>query len=70
MKLVGSVAEIRRYPVKSMLGETLSNTTIQTTGVHGDRICALISLGPNCRWWRRAQHPGPRASLAMTSKRA
>ena len=24
MKLVGSVAEIRRYPVKSMLGETLS----------------------------------------------
>jgi uncharacterized protein YcbX len=42
MHPVGTIAAIRRYPVKSMLGEALQRTLVHTTGLWGDRVCALI----------------------------
>lgn len=41
MTMVGSVAEIWRYPVKSMGGERLARTAIGTRGVHADRMWAV-----------------------------
>jgi uncharacterized protein YcbX len=38
---IGVVKELFRYPVKSMLGEQLSEVDIGTTGVIGDRTYAL-----------------------------
>lgn len=40
--LVGHVAELRRYPVKSMQGETLARTGIGPNGIDGDRRFAVI----------------------------
>lgn len=40
--VVGKVSAIRRYPVKSMLGEQLRATTIAEGGVAGDRAYALV----------------------------
>jgi len=42
---VGSVAEIWRYPVKSMGGDRLPETTLDATGIPGDRRLALRDLG-------------------------
>ncbi len=39
-----TVAQIFRYPVKSMLGESLSRARIGATGVVGDRAYALIDV--------------------------
>jgi uncharacterized protein len=39
---VGLVHELRRYPVKSMLGERLSRAAFTTRGVLGDRVGALV----------------------------
>ena len=39
-----TVAELHRYPVKSMLGESLSRARIGPTGVVGDRAYALIDV--------------------------
>jgi len=41
MTLVGSVAEIWRYPVKSMGGERLAQSAIATRGLHADRMWAV-----------------------------
>ena len=41
MRAVGTVAEIFRYPVKSMLGESLEATVLDALGVAGDRVWAL-----------------------------
>src|SRR5215203_3192853 len=38
----GRVVEIRRYPVKSMLGEELNAATLTGGGLLGDRTFALI----------------------------
>ena len=40
-KVVGSVAELWRYPVKSMLGGTVSQLLITDRGSFGDRAWAL-----------------------------
>ncbi len=40
--LVGYVAEIRRYPVKSMHGESLASVRIGPDGLEGDRRFAVI----------------------------
>lgn len=47
MPPVGSVAEIWRYPVKSMGGEQLAQSAIDTRGLHADRMWAVrdIELG-------------------------
>ena len=39
--LPGSVYAIWRYPVKSMLGEELAQTTVTERGLFGDRAYAL-----------------------------
>ncbi len=39
---VGTVFVLRRYPVKSMLGQVLSEAEITMAGVTGDRVFALV----------------------------
>lgn len=41
MTVVGNVAEIWRYPVKSMAGERLAQSAITSRGVHADRMWAV-----------------------------
>jgi uncharacterized protein len=43
----GTVAEIWRYPVKSMAGERLRSCLIAETGLEGDRRWALVDGRPN-----------------------
>jgi uncharacterized protein len=38
----GTVAALRRYPVKSMLGEDLRQVTVTASGLEGDRTVAVI----------------------------
>ena len=53
------VVEIRRYPVKSMLGEVVSATDVGTRGIAGDRLWAVrdpdgkFGSGKNTRRFRR-----------------
>jgi uncharacterized protein len=39
--LIGKIAEISRYPVKSFAGERLDTCIIDTYGLYGDRFCAF-----------------------------
>ena len=41
---IGSIRELWRYPVKSMLGEGVSQATVTEQGVEGDRRFALIDV--------------------------
>src|SRR5271170_607396 len=43
-RFVGTLSEIWRYPVKSMLGERLSELAIGVGGGIGDRVWALRDL--------------------------
>ena len=43
---LGNVAAIRRYPVKSMLGEDLQAVTLTASGLDGDRTVAVIDQQP------------------------
>src|SRR3954465_2657023 len=47
MASAGSVAEIWRYPVKSMAGERVGGSTIDGRGLHADRMWAVrdVELG-------------------------
>lgn len=53
------VAEIRRYPIKSLLGEQLDDVEIERRGLIGDRLWAVrdvegkIGSGKNTRRFRR-----------------
>jgi uncharacterized protein len=40
-ELIGRVKEIRRFPVKSILGESLSEVSIDNRGLCGDRLWAI-----------------------------
>ena len=40
--VVGTVSDLRRYPVKSMLGEQLDRAPLTEKGVAGDRAYALV----------------------------
>ncbi len=44
MAAIGSVGELYRYPVKSMLGEALAAAAVETRGIAGDRVHALIDV--------------------------
>ncbi|KPF58624.1 hypothetical protein IP88_16455 [alpha proteobacterium AAP81b] len=44
MTILGSVGELHRYPVKSMLGEALASAEVATRGIVGDRVHALIDV--------------------------
>lgn len=41
-QLVGSVSSLRRYPVKSMLGEEITSAVVEQRGLAGDRAHALL----------------------------
>src|SRR3954453_8849705 len=41
MSVVGTVAEIWRYPVKAMGGERLARSAIAARGLHADRMWAV-----------------------------
>ncbi|RBW69805.1 MOSC domain-containing protein [Bacillus taeanensis] len=41
-KLVGTLNEITRYPVKSFRGESVQTTTIESYGLYGDRSHAFL----------------------------
>ena len=41
---VGTILELYRYPVKSMIGETHDRLPINKSGVEGDRAIALIDV--------------------------
>jgi uncharacterized protein len=43
-ELVGSIASLWRYPVKSMLGEELETTEVTAHGLLGDRAYALLDV--------------------------
>src|SRR3954451_13116455 len=74
MASAGSVAEIWRYPVKSMAGERVGASTIDGRGLHADRMWAVrdLDLGTftTARRWpvllrcsaRFADHPAGRAA--------
>ena len=55
----GTVAALRRYPVKSMLGENVRASDVTRRGLAGDRVLALvhretgkIASAKNPRQWR------------------
>ena len=39
--MTSTIKELWRYPVKSMIGESLSRVAVTETGVVGDRGCAV-----------------------------
>ena len=41
--MLGTVAALRRYPVKSMLGEDVDAGEVTSTGLVGDRRLAVVS---------------------------
>src|SRR6185312_2630209 len=45
--VAGTIAQIWRYPVKSMAGERLESTAITTGGLAGDRRWTLVDGSPN-----------------------
>lgn len=49
MTTIGSVAALRRYPVKSLRGEAHDSLEVGETGVVGDRTGALFALGDHAR---------------------
>jgi uncharacterized protein YcbX len=44
MREIGTVTNLRRYPVKSMLGQDLADAAVSTAGIAHDRMFALIDL--------------------------
>lgn len=58
-ELVGRVKEIRRYPVKSILGESLFSVSIDNRGIIGDRLWAIKDMNGKFgsgKTTRRFQH--------------
>ncbi|WP_018546833.1 MOSC domain-containing protein [Streptomyces sp. LaPpAH-108] len=39
---MATVTALRRYPVKSMLGESLTGVAVTARGLHGDRVAAVL----------------------------
>src|SRR5438045_1051775 len=63
--VIGTVSDLRRYPVKSMLGEQLERASLTDKGVAGDRVFALVddetgkvvSVKRPKRWGRMVELP-------------
>jgi uncharacterized protein len=72
---IGSVAVLRRYPVKSMLGEDLRACDVTGRGLAGDRVLGLVhretgkvASAKNPRLWRdllRLAAAGPDVKIAF-----
>jgi len=45
--VAGTIAQIWRYPIKSMAGERLESTAITPGGLEGDRRWTLVDGSPN-----------------------
>jgi uncharacterized protein len=54
--LIGTLAEVRRYPAKSLRGEALDRVAVEASGISGDRSTALFATS------------GPRASKTYRGK--
>jgi len=60
--VIGRVAELWRYPVKSLGGERLARATLEPRGLTGDRLWAVrgedgrIGSGKTARRFRRMPH--------------
>ena len=72
--LLGVVEELWRYPVKSMIGERLSETEVKQRGLLGDRAYALrdtsdgkIATAKNPRKWPNPNLFEYRAALIGTA---
>lgn len=78
-EVVGSVAALHRFPVKSMLGERLESVEVTERGLAGDRAWAVvdradgrIATGKHPRKWSRlvelaaAYTDGPGSPVAVT----
>ncbi|HEX6524196.1 MAG TPA: MOSC N-terminal beta barrel domain-containing protein [Streptosporangiaceae bacterium] len=77
--MLGTVTTLRRYPVKSMLGEEVASSEVSPRGLTGDRGLALIhrttgrvASAKNPRLWRalltltaRAADTGPETGTAV-----
>jgi uncharacterized protein YcbX len=61
--MLGTVARLRRYPVKSMLGEDVAASDVTFRGLAGDRRLAVVSLGTG----KLASAKYPRRWRAMLS---
>lgn len=59
--MLGTVARLRRYPVKSMLGEDVAASDVTVSGLAGDRRLAVVSL----RTGKLASAKYPRTWRAM-----
>ncbi len=60
MEEIGQIKFIRRYPVKSMMGEDLNEATIEISGIVGDRIYAFVDdklKGNSFHWMTARQAP-------------
>ncbi len=57
MNRIGEIARLRRYPVKSMRGEDLTEAQVESYGLLGDRIYAyVLDDAPNPRFpWMTAR---------------
>jgi uncharacterized protein len=57
MDSIGKVARLRRYPVKSMMGEDLQTAVLEPYGVVGDRVYAFVmDNAPNPKFpWMTAR---------------
>jgi uncharacterized protein len=64
--LVGHVAELRRYPVKSMQGESVTRAGVGVDGVEGDRRFAVIDVETG----RVASAKNPRKWAGLLDHRA
>ena len=74
MSVVGSIAEIWRYPVKSMGGERLARSAVAARGLHADRMWAVrdveLDTFTTARRWpvllqchaRFVEDPAPRSA--------
>jgi MOSC domain-containing protein len=66
MTQLGTVTALRRYPVKSMLGERLETVDVTSSGLEGDRAVALIDVETGRV--ASAKHPSSwRGLLALSS---
>jgi hypothetical protein len=64
--MLGTVARLRRYPVKSMLGEDVAASDVTVSGLAGDRRLAVVSV----RTGKLASAKYPRRWRAMLTMAA
>jgi hypothetical protein len=59
-EIIGTVAALARYPVKSMSGEPMAEAELRWTGIHGDRQYSFYRLGDRGRfpWLSARDLPG------------